>query len=461
MENTPNNNFNNFNGTADANPAENPVQQNFHVPPVAPPPVNQGYAPNFPPPAYQYPPQYVPTYTPPSYTAPNGNPYAYQVNAYNGNAQYQQSPAAVYNNTQTGAPQYHYGNAAPVFNNAYYAERIEALRKKKEAEKKIRHIGNISGALLIACFIIAFLFSFLLAIPAVKDLYNSSLTGSSFINMIYTVVVVGGTFLIFGRCYKAQKKNGLAESPLQENDSPLFKINYSLPKNHLKSFLLILISFGGCMIANVISSYVLAVMEAIGIYSTYSSIEDPKGITDSVLMFLSVAIIPPLVEEFAMRGVVLSNLRKYGNIFAILASAFMFGIFHGNAAQILFAFICGLFFAYTVIATDSIWPAVVIHGLNNAMSCISSILLQVTDEKISNIFFYATCIGAIVFGGIALIIYLRKYKNEKILTFQGEASELPMGQKILKFVTSPVMIVAVVIYGLEAVLTLTTQTPTP
>lgn len=460
MENTPNNNFNNFNGTNGVNPAENPAQQNFQVPPVAPPPVNQGYAPNFPPPAYQYPPQYVPTYTPPTYTAPNTNPYGYQVNAYNTSG-YQQSPSAVYNSAQTGAPQYHYGNSGAFFNSAYYLERQEKLRKKKEAEKEIRHIGNVSGALLIACFIIAFIFSLLLAIPAVEDLYNSSLTGSSFINMLYSIVVVGGTFLLFGRCYKAPKKSSLAEKASQENNAAAFKINYSLPKNKFKALLLIVIGFGGCMVANIVSSYILTILEAIGVYSTYSSIEDPKGITDSVLMFLSVAIIPPLVEEFAMRGVASTNLRKYGNAFAILASSFMFGIFHGNAAQILFAFICGLFFAYTVIATDSIWPAVIMHGMNNALSCISSILLQVTDEKVSNIFFYACCMGGIALAGVALIVYLRKFKEEKILSFQGEASQLTLGQKMGKFIGSPVMIVAIIIYGIEALLTLTTQTPAP
>lgn len=458
MENTPNNNFNNFNGTNGVNPVENPAGQNFQVPPVAPPPVNQGYAPNFPPPAYQYPPQYVPTYTPPSYTAPNTMPYGYQATAYNTGAQYQQSPSAVYNNAQTGAPQYHYGNPTMMFNNTYYLEHQEKLRKKKEAEKKIRHIGNVSGALLIACFIIAFLFSMLLAIPAVSDLYASSLTGSSFINMLYTIVVVGGTFLIFGRCYKAQKKTNSLQNN-QEAPSPIYKTNYALPKNHLKSGLLILIGFGGCMIANFISTYILALLEAMGVHSTYSSIEDPKGITDTILMFLAVSVIPPLVEEFAMRGVVLNNLRKYGSAFAILASSFMFGIFHGNAAQILFAFICGLFFAYAVIATDSIWPAVIIHALNNAMSGITSIILQFTDEEVANIFFYVCAFGGIILGGVALIIYLTKFKDEKILQFQGEASELTVGQKMAKFIGSPVMIAAIVIYGIEALLTLTTQAP--
>jgi membrane protease YdiL (CAAX protease family) len=188
---------------------------------------------------------------------------------------------------------------------------------------------------------------------------------------------------------------------------------------------------------------------------------DPTNAPDIVLMFLGVAVIPPLIEEFSMRGVLLSSMQKYGNRFSMIATAFVFGLFHGNFTQIPFAFICGLFFAYTVIATDSIWPAVIMHGMNNALSCISSILLQVTDEKVSNIFFYACCMGGIALAGVALIVYLRKFKEEKILSFQGEASQLTLGQKMGKFIGSPVMIVAIIIYGIEALLTLTTQTPAP
>lgn len=421
------------------------------------------------------PPQYTPAYVPPVYTG-YGVPYGtnnYNVPSYTvppvappyyGGAPagqpaqaYNQSPANVYNSAQSGSiPQYHYGNPAPpIFDNKYYLEQQEKLAKRREAEKKIRHVGNISGAALLGCFIVALLYSVLLAIPPVAKLYTESLTGSSFINMFYTLIVVGITFVLFSKCYKDKK----CLTPLSDaKPVPQFTTSFNFPKNPLKMLLLVVIGFGGCMIANWISSILLTLLETTGIHSTYSAVEDPLNLSDTILMVISVAIIPPLVEEYALRGSVMTNLRRYGNVFAIVASAFMFGIFHGNAAQILFAFLCGIIFGYATIATESLWTAIIIHALNNSLSCITSLLIKLTDEEIANGFYYATTLSGIALAGVALILYMRLFKEDsKILKFKGEADVLTDGQKIGKFITSPVMIVAIIIYGIQALLTLTTK----
>ena len=487
MENTDNNILNNLN-------AEQPVQEGAipvqvaeveqkkeetvqNTTPVNVPPVMTGH----------FPPQYCPgAYNAPYHTAP-ATPYNQGYIQAQPQQMSSQSPAEIYNNTCQGtAPQYHYG--APVnvgFNNAYYQEQQEKLMQKKKAEKKIHRIGNLSGALLIACTIVAFFFSTFLFIPSVSDLYDSSLSGQSFINMIYTFVVVGGTYLLFGKFFK---QHGIQQAA--ENggvDAYNFKTKYSAPKNPLKTFLLIMISFGGCMLANYISSIILTALETVGLYSTYSSIEEPKTVADIVLMFISIAIVPALVEEFALRGMLLSNLRRYGNTFAIVASAFVFGIFHGDVAQIPFAFICGIFFAYAVIATDSLWTGIIIHAMNNALSCISSVLMQVADEETANAFFYIVSFGGILIGVACAFIYIAMYKggslkqntnpydvavtrkisevfnapvsieDDSVLAYKGDANQLTAGQKFAKYLTSPVMIVAIIIYFFQSLTTLSFQ----
>lgn len=490
MENPVNNNFNNLNpGQTEENVAVNTqAVQGAPATPDNAQVAQQGFAPSYVPPVYanQYPPQYSPnTYTAPYYTAP-ATPY--NQNYVQVQPQPAQSPAAIYNNAQQGtAPQYHYGApmSNPGFNNAYYEEQKEKFLQRKKAEKKIRSIGNLSGALLIACMIVAFLFSILLVIPSVYDFYDSSLSGQSFINMIYTLVVVGGTFLIFGKVFRQHAKQQALENG--GVDVYEFKPKLSAPKNPVKTILLIIISFGGCMLANYISSILLTILEGVGLYSTYSSIEDPKNTADLILMFISVAIVPALVEEFALRGVLLSSLRRYGNAFAIVASAFAFGIFHGDAAQIPFAFICGLFFAYAVIATESLWTGIIIHAMNNSLSCISSVIMQVADEDAANVFFTVVSLGGIVLAFICLFIYIYLYKgsilkqtanpydiaggqrvatvlaspvsidDDGVLKYKGDAIQLTTSQKLVKFITSPVMIVAIVLYFIQALTTLIPQ----
>ncbi len=402
-------------------------------------------------------PPYVPGgYSAPSYTPQTTPPYNGQPSfntAYNSPG-YGTSPSEIYNNTPHGnVPQYHYGDPSfnVNFNNAYYYEHQRKIRERKQAEREIRQIGNISGGVLIACLLVAVIFSSVLALSPVYQLYTSNLTVSSFVNMLYTLVVVGGTFLVFGKFYKSNEQRRLsADSP----EPKIFKNHFNGPENKLKAALLIIISFGGCMLANYISSFILGFFSIFGVESTYSSIQDPKTYTDLIMMCLGVAVIPPLVEEYALRGVALSSLRRYGNSFAIIASAIMFGLFHGDAMQIPFAFICGLFFAYAVIATNSLWTGIIIHALNNILSCVASVLMQVSTEDAANTFFNVVSIGGIILGVICLVIYLSVFKNDGVIKFKGNAQILTTGQKIGKFITSPVMIIAIILYGIEALGTL-------
>ncbi len=420
----------------------------------------QGFNPTYTPPVYNN--QYNPvapyatgSYTAPSYTPQQSVPYNSQP-AFNipyNPARYNQSPSAIYNNTPHGnAPQYHYGDPSfnVNFNNAYYQEHQQKLAEKKAAERQIRNAGNISGALLLACLFVATIFSTVLVIPSVYELFNTNLTVSSFINMLYSIIVVGGTFLVFGRFYRKKADyNNLNPTPDKN-----FKISYSAPKDKLQAVLLIFISFGGCMLANYISSFILSVLSVFGIESTYSSIQDPKGIIDTILMCVSVAVIPPLIEEYALRGVALSGLRRYGNAFAIIASSIMFGIFHGEALQIPFALMCGFFFAYSVIATESLWVGIIILAMNNILSCMYTDILQVTDETVANTFFVVVSVAGIILGVLCLFIYYFRFKNDGVMSYKGEANILTTGQKVAKFLTSPVMIVAIIVYGIQALTTL-------
>ena len=178
------------------------------------------------------------------------------------------------------------------------------------------------------------------------------------------------------------------------------------------------------------------------------------------MIFIGTSIIPPLIEEFALRGVLMQSLRKYGNAFAIITSAFVFGIFHGNAVQIPFAFLCGLVIGYAVIATESIWTGIIIHALMNGMSGISSALIYYFDEYVSNTFFYIGSAVGIIFGILALIIYLTRYKFDAPLKANDAHNDISLAEKFVKFNSSPLMIIAVILYVIQAASQLSTTPPT-
>lgn len=437
-------------------PAQPVIQQTTPVQPQQTgafvPQYPRGYAPV----GYNSQPQQsVPAFTPQPqyYGAPVQN------NPYYGNPPVQQSPSAVYYNNQVmGAPQYHYGNPmmGGIINNAYYEEQKKRFEERRAAEKKYRDIGNVSGIAALICYGLANIFSLLFFIDGFSGIYDGSLVGMSLINMLYTLLVVGGSFFLFK---KSIDNMGNGKSLKLDNKlRQTYPLDFSGPKDIKKTFLIILIGLAGCMVANYISSVILTVLQGFGIYSTYSTLEDPQNVYDVVTLFLATAIMPALIEEISLRGILMTPMRKFGNGFAILASSYIFGIFHGDAAQIPFAFICGLFFGYAVIVTGSIWPAIIIHGLNNSLSCISSVLVSYVSENAGNVFYYVCTAGIILLGGIALYFYLRKYKESDFRAIKGDDNDnsITFGKKFLKFATSPAMVVMTVLYVVQALGTLTT-----
>jgi membrane protease YdiL (CAAX protease family) len=370
---------------------------------------------------------------------PQGNNYAQQPQA--------PSPAEIYNaNTTATGPQYHYGTPQNFFNVQYLEEQRKKLLERRNHEKIIKSLGTSTGIILLILLGISFLLSFLLLTPTFSKLYETNLTFTSAFGIFYSVISVGGAFFIGSKILKSQKL--LRGTP------------YNLPKDKIKTLLLVLIGFGGCLLANYITVFLRAFGEGFGIYSDYSALEDPSSTLDIIMIFIGTSLIPPLVEEFALRGVLLQSLRKYGNLFAIVTSAFVFGVFHGNAVQMPFAFLCGLVIGYAVVATESLWTGVIIHGLMNGMSAISSALIYYFDEYVSNTFFYIGSAVGITAGIIGIIIYLTKYKNDDTLKDNGSCSDMTLGEKFIKFNTSPVMIAAIILYVIQAVSQLTTTPPT-
>ncbi len=407
----------------------------------------------------QYAPQPVPTYTPmpqqPVYGVPPQNmPYGQPVYP-------QAPPSVVYYNTRVGtAPQYHYGNPAGVVDNAYFVEQQIKREKIKGLEKKLRRLGTASGGALGICYGLALVFSLLFLIGPIADAYESSTVVSSFLQIVYTLLVVGGSFFIMRKAI-ANTCIDKTLNPEQAKVIP-FPIKLGKPKNMGKTILLMLLCFGGCMAANIVSNIFVSFFGIFGLHPAETDDIVPKGVFDVLMLYFSTAVMPGLIEEFALRGVLMTPMRKYGNVFAIFASAFIFGVFHGTVSQIPFAFVCGIFFGYLAIITDSLWPSIIVHMLNNALSCTIITVDTYFGSEVSDVLYYVLFFGGMAIGVVALIIYLKKYRKEdmEILKDNDEELELiPSGKRFFKFATSPLMIVMVIVYVIQALTGLTTETP--
>ncbi len=91
--------------------------------------------------------------------------------------------------------------------------------------------------------------------------------------------------------------------------------------------------------------------------------------------FVLLVFVAPIGEEALFRGLILNGYRKrYSTGTAILLSAAMFAVYHINPYQFVNAFVLGIIMAWLLLRTNSIWPAMYLHALNNGMAYLASVL---------------------------------------------------------------------------------------
>ncbi|WP_081887310.1 CPBP family intramembrane glutamic endopeptidase [Bifidobacterium callitrichos] len=94
-----------------------------------------------------------------------------------------------------------------------------------------------------------------------------------------------------------------------------------------------------------------------------------ESITESavtVSMWLYIGLIGPIFEEVLFRGVLLKELKPFGRNFAIVTSALLFGLFHGDVVQGAFAFLMGLLLGFVAMEYSLVW-SIALHIFNNAI----------------------------------------------------------------------------------------------
>lgn len=91
------------------------------------------------------------------------------------------------------------------------------------------------------------------------------------------------------------------------------------------------------------------------------------------LLLFGGAVVAPLVEEIFFRGFVFAGLRGRWNWqAAAIISAGLFALAHFVPTSILPIFLLGLIFAFLYQISGSIWPAILMHMLTNAVALISA-----------------------------------------------------------------------------------------
>lgn len=108
-----------------------------------------------------------------------------------------------------------------------------------------------------------------------------------------------------------------------------------------------------------------------------------SGISHNVLGALSISLFGPILEEVMFRGAIQGYItRKTGKpVLAIIVASLIFGIFHINPIQVVYASLLGMIFGWIYYRTGSLLSVIVGHVLNNTMATLTMLTMSNVDEK--------------------------------------------------------------------------------
>ncbi|MBR6627763.1 MAG: HAD hydrolase-like protein [Lachnospiraceae bacterium] len=126
-----------------------------------------------------------------------------------------------------------------------------------------------------------------------------------------------------------------------------------------------------------------------------------------LLGILCFGLITPVAEELMFRGVIYNTIREVmGRKISCLLTAVLFGLYHGNTTQALYAFAMGVFFVYAYEYFGSFkWP-VILHMLVNTVAY----LLSALGISVTLWFSVPVCAGALAVA-VVMLILLGRQKN--------------------------------------------------
>lgn len=83
------------------------------------------------------------------------------------------------------------------------------------------------------------------------------------------------------------------------------------------------------------------------------------------IMFIFAVCLAPIYEEYVFRKLIVERTVRYGQATAALVSGLMFGLFHGNFNQFIYAFTLGVFLAFLYAKTGKLKVTIAIHMIFN------------------------------------------------------------------------------------------------
>ena len=86
------------------------------------------------------------------------------------------------------------------------------------------------------------------------------------------------------------------------------------------------------------------------------------------MLFIGAVLIAPIAEELLFRGLLMRLFRRFGDVWALLLTATLFALAHGDLFQMPYALVAGLFLGAFALASGGVLFPIIVHFLYNLLA---------------------------------------------------------------------------------------------
>lgn len=173
--------------------------------------------------------------------------------------------------------------------------------------------------------------------------------------------------------------------------------------------------FGQFAVNLILMLFQMVFPSALRQYEELSKSFDLDTITPVVMVFI-VCLLGPLAEEMLFRGMIYAKLRRAFSVWpAAIISGVLFGLFHANWVQGVYAAVFGVVLAYIYEKTQTIWGSCLLHVIFNSLSYPLEYIQNILGQTDS----LAVTIGMLLFEAasvVLVILFMRHFRTRRAVT---------------------------------------------
>ena len=154
-----------------------------------------------------------------------------------------------------------------------------------------------------------------------------------------------------------------------------------------------------------------------------------------ILYLIQAIVCAPIIEEFFFRKLMIDRTAGRGEGLAVLASATLFGLMHGNLGQFFLAFLIGLLFGVVYLKTRNIRYTMFLHFMINLTASLPEIFAMANINI--ELGWYIAVASLMVIGIVMAIIFRKKeiFRVNKECEYDGKMINRSVGYLVFFILT--------------------------